>query len=60
MITKEIYMFCDICFVDFCPALNHLKTFEIRKIAKKDNWKYIKGEDICPKCVQKQKEAKGK
>jgi len=55
MITKETYMFCDLCFIDFCPDLQHLKGYEIRKIAKENGWKYIKGKDICPNCIQKTK-----
>lgn len=51
MITKETYMFCDFCYRDFCPDLNHLPGYEIRKFAKKAGWKYINGKDKCPRCI---------
>ena len=50
MITKDTYMYCNYCYEDFCPDLSHLNVAQIRIMAKKSGWKYIKGNDVCPKC----------
>jgi len=53
MLMKETYMCCSYCYTDYSPDLNHLTGMQIRQKAKIDGWKYLKGQDVCPKCFNK-------
>jgi len=62
MLNKKVerWITCDVL---GCPEWTDIfsvfSAAELRKWAKQEGWKRVKGKDICPDCVQDDLEAKG-